>query len=307
MKLLIADSIKSRETSFMRGAIDSLSKDFDVEFLCTRNPADIIAAAGKADIVWLEFCTNAAVELSRQAFMQKKKLFIRLHGYEAFDTTFSRQLDYRAVTAMVFPGVEIYRIFLEACGDAGRAARSVIIPNGVDTGVFKPSSSLSPYNVAWVGHIELKKDPMMMLQILDHVVSRNKQIKFHVAGEFTHFRTRVYIENWLKKSPNFANIRFYGHIDDISGWYADKGVILSTSMHESFGLSIGEAMAVGCAPVIYSYSGAELMWPADALFTTVEEAARKISEARPGRYCDFIAQEYPITRWRDAIKELLVE
>ena len=57
-------------------------------------------------------------------------------------------------------------------------------------------------------------------------------------------------------------IQFDGIVTDMPAWYSDKGVLLSTSMYESFGMNIGEAMAVGAFPVIHDFPGADLLWPA---------------------------------------------
>ena len=71
-------------------------------------------------------------------------------------------------------------------------------------------------------------------------------------------------------------MRFDGAITDMPAWYADKGVLLSTSMYESFGLNIGEAMAVGAFPVVHDFPGADGLWPEECLFASIEQAVALI-------------------------------
>ena len=66
------------------------------------------------------------------------------------------------------------------------------------------------------------------------------------------------------------------------GWYADKGVLLSTSMYESFGLNIGEAMAVGAFPVVHDFPGADRLWPEECLFASIDDAVALIRSSSAG-------------------------
>jgi len=49
-------------------------------------------------------------------------------------------------------------------------------------------------------------------------------------------------------------------------------------------MNIGEAMAVGAFPVIHDFPGADRLWPAECLFSSIEEALALIQVAQPGQY-----------------------
>jgi glycosyltransferase involved in cell wall biosynthesis len=100
-------------------------------------------------------------------------------------------------------------------------------------------------------------------------------------------------------------VRFDGQVADMPAWYADKGVLLSTSMYESFGLNIGEAMATGAFPVVHAFPGADRLWPSECLFAAEDEAVALIGAARPGLYRDWVVQHYSLQQQIDQVLTLL--
>ena len=102
-------------------------------------------------------------------------------------------------------------------------------------------------------------------------------------------------------------VRFHGAIADMPAWYADKGVLLSTSMYESFGLNIGEAMAVGAFPVVHDFPGAELLWPEECLYASIDDAVALIRSARTGLYRDWVGERYGLERQQRAVLRLLAD
>jgi glycosyltransferase involved in cell wall biosynthesis len=67
----------------------------------------------------------------------------------------------------------------------------------------------------------------------------------------------------------------------LSRWLEDKNYVLSTSIHESFGYGIAEAMARGIKPIIHDFPYAYEIWGEELLFRTVDEAVGLI---RNGTY-----------------------
>src|SRR5215217_284469 len=67
-------------------------------------------------------------------------------------------------------------------------------------------------------------------------------------------------------------VRFDGAIPAAAmpGWHARNAVLLSTSLHESFGYAIAEAAATGCDLAVLDHRGAEEFWPEEVRFGTVD-------------------------------------
>jgi len=100
-------------------------------------------------------------------------------------------------------------------------------------------------------------------------------------------------------------VTFDGAVADMPAWYADKGVLLSTSMYESFGMNIGEAMAVGAFPVVHAFPGADRIWPEECLFASIEDAVALIRSGRPALYRGWVADRYGLDRQATAILGVL--
>jgi hypothetical protein len=76
-------------------------------------------------------------------------------------------------------------------------------------------------------------------------------------------------------------------------------------MYESFGLNIGEAMAVGAFPVVHDFPGADRLWPPECLFASVDQAVALIRSAQSGLYRDWVTARYALARQASAILGLL--
>jgi glycosyltransferase involved in cell wall biosynthesis len=130
---------------------------------------------------------------------------------------------------------------------------------------------------------------------------------FLVAGAFTDLRTARYVKRLMGSLGLAGVVRFEGVIADMPTWYADKGVLLSTSMYESFGLNIGEAMAVGAFPVVHDFPGADRLWPEECLFASVADAVALIRSSRPGLYREWVGDRYGLVRQQQAVLRLLAD
>lgn len=115
--------------------------------------------------------------------------------------------------------------------------------------------------VAWVGRLDRLKNWRGFVDVAAHVLANHHApVEFWLVGHgqvrtgpdelFRHARRRKVLPHlrWFRDlAPNLMP-RLYDAIRD-SG-----GVVVSTSRHESFGLSVAEAMARGC-PVVVPNSG----------------------------------------------------
>jgi glycosyltransferase involved in cell wall biosynthesis len=215
-------------------------------------------------------------------------------------------VDWSRVDRLIVVGEDIAEVLLSRCPTIGGSMRPDIIPNGIDLDRFA-SASGDRHRIAWVGHLEPKKNPMLLLQIAHALHRADPRYVFHVAGGFTDLRTARYVRRLMGSLGLAGVVCFDGPIAAMPQWYADKGVLLSTSMYESFGLNIGEAMAVGAFPVVHDFPGADLLWPKECLFAAIDEAVALIRSARIGLYRDWVADRYGLRRQIDAVLRLLAE
>lgn len=302
-RLLLADRIKTRADSFLAPLLPALGRRFDLRFV-SLPPSDALAEAiGWADIVWLEWCWDHAVWATRSGLLAGRPCIVRLHSVEALQTDFPARVDWGQVSRLVVVGEDIASV-LRARVPALAAWPLAVVANGIDTARFAPGCP-DRFKLAWVGHLEPKKNPMLMLQVAHRLAQLDPRYTLHVAGAATDLRTQRYLMRVVPALGLGGMLRFDGVVDDMPSWYSDKGVLLSTTMYESFGMNIGEAMAVGASPVVHDFPGADLLWPPECLWASIEEAVALIRAAEPGRYRDWVTERYALARQEDAVLALL--
>jgi len=252
-RLLLADRVKQRQDSFLAPLIPALERAYDVRFV-SLGPGEALAEAiAWADIVWLEWCWDHAVWVTRSDILRGRPCIVRLHSIEALQTDFPQQMNWSVVNRLVVVGEDI------------------------------------------AGLVRTR------LRQLD------PRYSFHIAGAFSDLRTGRYLQRMIPALGLAGAVEFAGAVADMPGWYADKGVLLSTTMYESFGLNIGEAMAVGAFPVIHHFPGAEQLWPVECLFASIDQAVALIRAGRPGLYRDWVAERYGLDRQESAVLALIGE
>ncbi|MDI3469610.1 MAG: galactosyltransferase-related protein [Pseudolabrys sp.] len=307
-RIAFIDTLKPREISFLRDIIAFLEPDYDIRFVHSRQEAPLIEAISWADIVWLEWCLEHAVWATNKFDMRAhgKKVIVRLHSTEVIDGRMPHQVKWSAVDHLIFVSEDIRDELLRQMPDLPKRVHCSVISNGIDCDRFAPGATPGdPHRIAWVGDIAMKKNPMLALQILRRLVDRDTGYHLHVAGEANCPRTARYLRHLIDAMDLGRFITFYGRIADIDTWYRDKGVLLSTTLYESFGMNIGEAMASGCWPVVHDYPGAAKTWPAEALFATVDQAVERVLHAQANIYRSFIVGRYSLTRQTEAVGRLL--
>ena len=305
-RLLLADRVKGREDSFLAPLIPALEQHHEVRFIAAPPGPSLAEAIDWADIVWLEWCWDHAVWATNSACLTGKKCIVRLHSIEALQTPFPGQMNWSRVDRLITVGEDITELLLSNNPSITEHVRSVIIPNGIDMDRFAPGQG-DRYLIGWAGHLEPKKNPMLLLQIAHTLHRADPRFAVHVAGAFTDLRTARYVKRFMASLGLGGVVRFDGVIQDMPAWYANKGVLLSTSMYESFGMNIGEAMAVGAFPVVHDFPGADRLWPEECLFAGIDDAVALIRSARPGLYREWVRDRYGLDRQIASVLSLLAE
>lgn len=133
---------------------------------------------------------------------------------------------------------------------AAVAARSTVLPVGVDVARFPPGGGAGPVpRVLWNHRWEHDKDPAAFFDALARVADAGVAFEVVVAGEsygevpaeFERGRARLgrRVVHFATASPG-----------DYPGLLAGCDVVVSTARHEFFGLAVAEAVAAGAMPVL---------------------------------------------------------
>ncbi len=281
-RIAIFDPINPRERSFMRPLAAHLEDAWQVDFHHPGAVDEVARAARDCDVLWFEWCGPLAAHATSHMDLLGKKVIVRLHSFEAIDTNYPKEVFWGNVDHLVLVSHDVLEILRGRLPDIARQTAIRIIPNAIDCARFANASPKRMTEIAWVGRLEMKKNPALFLQILSRLKARDPSFRLHVAGDPIDLRMSRYLKHMMQRLGLGGNVIYYGHVDDMPAWFRDKGVLLSTTLYESFGLNIGEAMAAGAFPVIHDFPGADELWPRECLFSTVDEAVELICGARPG-------------------------
>ena len=119
------------------------------------------------------------------------------------------------------------------------------------------------------------------------------------------------LEQYLRHMVGALNLRdvvfFDGWQPDVRSWLEDKHFIVSTSVIESQGMGLLEAMACGLKPVIHNFPGAHEIFPSEYLFNIAEEFCEQIrsDSYEPETYRRFVEQHYTLSDQLTEINNVL--
>ena len=306
-RIAIFDPMSARERSFMRGVAAHLENAWRVDFHHPGTVDEVARAAEGCDVLWFEWCGPLAAHATSHLDLRGKKVIVRLHSFEAIDTNYPKEVFWGNVDHLVLVSQDVLEILRARLPDIARQTDVRIIHNAIDCARFASSSPRTMTEIAWVGRLEMKKNPALFLQILCRLKAHDPAFRLHVAGEPIDLRMSRYLAHMMERLGLDGNVIYYGHVGDMPAWFRGKGVLLSTTFYESFGLNIGEAMAAGAFPVIHDFPGADQLWPRECLFSTVDEAVELVRGARPGQYVDYVRARYDTPLQFAAIDALLAE
>lgn len=260
---------------FLDPIIEGLADDYITRKFIIRNEQDIYNAIDYGQIIWLEWANQSAIIATNYEGIKGKKVILRLHRYEAF-TNLPSQIIWEKVNCLILVAPHMIKVLERIIPDIKKKVKIEIIYNGIDLDKITLQKREAGFNIACVGFINPRKNPVMALQILKKLVDIDKRYKLHVAGLSQDSCMQAYLTYMVDEMKLQDNVIFYGWVDDIQDFWKDKNYLLHTSTHESFGYAVFEGMARGAKPIVHNFRGAKELYPKEAIFNTVDEAVNKI-------------------------------
>lgn len=291
---------------FLSDLVEGLSPFYEVERVVIESVAQIEPAMQDADICWFEWCDELIMHATKLDIARHKPIVCRLHRYEAF-TDIPGRVQWECVDQLLLVTDHLITILRQTVPGIEDRVQINVVNNGVavDKIPFIPRNP--GYNIASVGYIHMRKNPMMLLQIMEKLVRFDSRYTLHVAGKFQDTLVAMYWEYAIKEMGLTDNIKFEGWQEDVTQWLGDKNYLVSTSMHESFGYSIAEAMSMGIKPVVHNFPFSTRIWPEQILFNTVDEAVGMITSNiySSQAYRNFIETNYSLFEQITQIRKIL--
>ena len=132
-------------------------------------------------------------------------------------------------------------------------ARSVVLPVGIDLGRLDAARTEKrgegPPLILWNQRWEYDKDPQTFFRALDVLVDEGLDFQVALAGVNVRQRPE---EFEAARERLGERVIHFGHADEATYarilWQAD--VVVSTAIHEFFGVAVVEAIHCGCFPIL---------------------------------------------------------
>ncbi len=284
------------DTKFLTDIYTFTERRFPVEFFEGEDIDQMYELMKWSDISWFEWCTNIAVEASK---LQKVcKNIVRLHRFEAYGD-WPGQIRWENIDTLITVGNSFVKeALLKQVPDIKNRTQLITIPNGVNLDKYNFVDKPHGKNIACVGYLNMRKNPMFILQCMQKLHYIDPEYKLSFAGVFQDPMLEQYIKHIVQTLGLTDVVSFDGWQEDINSWLEDKHYIVSGSIGESQGMGLMEGMACGLKPVIHNFPGADQIFPSEFLFNIAEEFCWQIcSESYESRkYRRFIEENYPLQK-----------
>lgn len=297
--------VKQGMDSFLGEVVDNISKEYNVLKIIVNDYREIDLGMNWADICWFEWCDDLMIYGSNLDVAKDKTIICRLHSYEAF-TDYVYKVKWSVVDKVIFISESIRDYVIESVKEIDKRIASVI-PNGINLDKWTYSKHKQGFNIAYVGYINYKKGPMLLLHAFKAIYDTDNRYMLYIAGKFQDDRDVLYFEQMIKEFGLENNIIFEGWQDNLDDWLEDKNYIICTSILESQNMSVMQAMAKGIKPLIHNFVGAKYIYNNDIIWNSIYEIIEMLnSEYDSESYREFINKGYSLDKQIFKIKELII-
>lgn len=309
MQKKVAFFVKRGMDAFLGDIINNLSKDYNVKQILISKNEDLKLIdiwMEWADICWFEWCDELVEYGSKHILANCKVIICRIHSYEMF-TDYPMKVNWSNIDRLIFVAKHIRDFFIDKIKIDEQ--KTHIIPNGINIDNYRFKVRYKGFNIAYVGYINYKKGPMLLLHTFKAIYDKDNRYKLYIAGKFQDERYLLYFKQMIKELELEKNVFFDGWQDDLDLWLEDKDFILCTSILESQNISVMQAMCKGIQPIIHNFVGAKNIYPDKYVWNTIEEAINYIfyNEYRSFEYRSFIKENYSLEKQTVEIKSLILK
>jgi glycosyltransferase involved in cell wall biosynthesis len=257
-----------------------------------------------ADTAFVDWCVGPAVMFT-MIDPGQTRIVVRLHSFELF-TIWPHLVGFARVDDLVFVSEHMRSLAMATLPQLSAAAapRTCVIPNAMrlrDFARSKPPESR--FTVGLVGYDAVAKDARWAVEVLRLLRARDDRYRLRIVGgapETCRSAADRAYHQWLEKDlaclERRGAVRRTGRTEDVPAALTDIGVIVSSSVRESFHCALVEGAASGAVPVVRDWPyfaghgrGARALFPGDWVVNSPAEAAELI-----------IGQTATEQRWRRA-------
>ena len=116
--------------SFLGDIVGHLKKTYSVRTYYGNSMAEIEKVVNWADILFLEWMNEMAINVTKLPVLKDKQVLIRCHSYEAL-APYVQQITWSSVSAIIFVASHIRDIVLKSIPKLPEMVEVFVVPNGV--------------------------------------------------------------------------------------------------------------------------------------------------------------------------------
>jgi tetratricopeptide (TPR) repeat protein len=293
--------------NFLNEIYEFAKQRFEVRLFDGRNEDQLYDLMKWSDISWFEWCTNLAVIGSKKPKVCEN--IIRLHRYEAYEQ-WSSEVNWSNIDFLITVGNSFVKnALIQRIPYIEKQTTMVTIPSGVNLERFSFVERARGKNIAFLSNLRLVKNPAMVLQCMQKLHYIDPNYKLFFAGQFQDGSLEQYLRHMVKVL-GLQNVVFFENWQrDVNVWLKDKNYIVSTSIIESQGMGILEAMACGLKPIIHNFPGAGEIFNSEYLFNIPEEFCQQIlsDSYEPYKYRKYVEDNYPLKKQLAEINNIMIQ
>lgn len=298
--------VKQGMDSFLGDIIKRLSEDYSVRKIIVTDLKQIDGWMEWADMCWFEWCDELVIYGSKLPIASEKKIICRLHSYEAF-TYYPYNVNWNNVDKIIFIAEHMKNFAVDKFKIDNNKA--IVISNGINLEKYTFKERKPGFNIAYVGYINYKKGPMLLLHTFKAIYDIDNRYKLYIAGKFQDDRYLLYFNQMINEFHIEKNVFYQGWQNNLDEWFEDKSYVLCTSVLESQNMSVMEAMSKGIKPLVHNFVGAKSIYNEKFVWNTIDEAISMLVSKgfNSIEYRKFIEDNYSLEKQIDKFKKIIQE
>ena len=244
-----------------------------------------------ADVVFVDWMAHLAAMFTL-IDPGNTRIIVRLHSFEMF-RLWPHLVDLSRVDDLVFVSKH-FKAF------AGEVLPTLSLEDAPVQQVVFNAMKLNGYStekaegarfvVALVGYGQIAKDPRWALRVVELLRAQDQRYRLLLVGSPSADLSSVWARTYKRKLDieiarleAADGIEVYGHCDDVPDLLKRVGVILSSSVRESFHIALVEGAASGAVPIVRDWPffadhkhGAASVFPREWVVQSPEQAVARI-------------------------------